>query len=271
LIFTRTALSLIKVKTSLEFKELLPMANVNQTLRAVEAFFSAGNELEANEFPNFLKTVSQALDSIEKDESSSPANDPVALPTPEPKEPENKAKSGTMPTPLLNHSTTAVTKKTDTAPKEKQSKKTKEKYTPIMPVKDSYGDDFVTCLICPTKNMKMLKNHLNKAHGLTPEEYRKELKLPDTHPIIAPAYTRLRSDAAKKNNLAGNMQAGIAKKAKAKKDAKTTGTSTPSTVTNDEPETNSPSSPETETADNSKSNKLKGPDFSQLNSPDDHI
>jgi predicted transcriptional regulator len=247
------------------------MANVNQTLRAVEAFFSAGNEVEANEFPNFLKNISQALISIEEGESASPTDDPVALPTPEPKEPENKAKSGTMPTPLLNHSTTTVTKKTDTAPKEKQSKKNKEKYTPIMPINESFGDDFVTCLICPTKKMKILKSHLDKKHNLTPEEYRKELKLPDTHPLTAPNYSKMRSESAKKNNLAGNMQTGIAKKAKAKKDAKTTGTSTPSTVTNDEPETISPTSSETKSADNSKTNTLKGPDFSKLNSPEDHL
>ena len=209
------------------------------------------------------------MDSIEGGETAAQVADPVAAPTPEPEVAVDKHKPGTSTHPFANQPTTADTKEVDTAPK---AIKTKEKYNPIMPIEDSYGDDFVTCLICPTKNMKMLKNHLDKKHGLTPEEYRKELKLPDTHPIVAPAYTRLRSDAAKKNKLGEKMQAGK-KKAQAKKAAKTTETSTSSTDSNDEqePDTNSPSSPNVETADNSKANKLKGPDFSKLNSPEKRL
>jgi hypothetical protein len=40
------------------------MTNVNQTLRAVEAFFSAGNEVEATDYPYSLEKISQALDLI---------------------------------------------------------------------------------------------------------------------------------------------------------------------------------------------------------------
>jgi predicted transcriptional regulator len=235
------------------------MANVNQTLRAVEAFFSAGNEVEATDYPDFLKNISQALDSIEDGETA----DPVVAPTPEP-EPEvavDKPKSATSNHPFVNPAT-ADAKEAVAAPKEK---KAKEKYNPIMPIEDSYGDDFVTCLICPTKNMKMLKNHLKKAHGLTPEEYRKELKLPDTHPIVAPAYTRLRSDAAKKNKLGEKMQAGK-KKAQAKKAAKSGKSdkdSTSSTKKEVEPEVAAPK--------NKKSSSMPGPDFSKLNSPEDHL
>ena len=47
----------------------------------------------------------------------------------------------------------------------------------------------------------MLKRHLKTAYNLTPEEYRKRWSLPADYPMVAPNYTKQRSNLAKKIGL----------------------------------------------------------------------
>jgi predicted transcriptional regulator len=67
---------------------------------------------------------------------------------------------------------------------------------PAVPIRRSVTDDAVTCLECGF-NAQVLRRHLTKAHGLTPEAYRVRWKLPATHPIVAPSYSVRRSAMAK--------------------------------------------------------------------------
>jgi predicted transcriptional regulator len=57
------------------------------------------------------------------------------------------------------------------------------------------------------KRFKTLKNHLNSAHGMTPDEYRKRWSLPDDYPVVAPSYSERRSSIAKKIGLGGRGNA----------------------------------------------------------------
>lgn len=76
---------------------------------------------------------------------------------------------------------------------------------PEMPVaavseRASVKPDHVTCMECGHK-AKMLKRHLEQAHSLTPEAYRKRWGLPKGHPLVAPNYAARRAELAKQIGL----------------------------------------------------------------------
>ena len=173
------------------------MANVNQTIKVVEAFVSAGNKVDEKEFPDFIKKVHQALVSIEDGETVSQTRDPVETPTTKPKATKKQSTK-------TSSKTKTEEPKTETAPKEEDNKDTKE-IKPFLPIEDSYTGDSVTCLICGFTK-KFIKGHLKDKHGLTPNKYRKKFDLPDDYPVTAPNYTETRRQSAIDNNLAEKMR-----------------------------------------------------------------
>ncbi len=76
---------------------------------------------------------------------------------------------------------------------EKQSK-------PAVAIRRSVMPDFIVCLEDGRK-MKMLKRYLRTAFNLSPEEYRNRWGLPPDYPMVAPNYSKRRSDFAKKIGL----------------------------------------------------------------------
>ncbi|MEM1039158.1 MAG: MucR family transcriptional regulator [Pseudomonadota bacterium] len=64
--------------------------------------------------------------------------------------------------------------------------------TPAVSVKASVKSDHLVCLCCGLK-FKSLKRHLGTAHGLTPDQYRSKWGLPDSYPMVAPEYSKVRS------------------------------------------------------------------------------
>ena len=71
---------------------------------------------------------------------------------------------------------------------------------PAVPVKRSVHRDYVVCLECGFRT-KVLRRHLRNTHSLTPDLYRARWKLPQGHPIVALAYSEMRSMAAKQSGL----------------------------------------------------------------------
>jgi len=71
---------------------------------------------------------------------------------------------------------------------------------PVVAVNRSYGSDFVACLECGWRG-QIIRRHLTTAHNLSPREYRAKWGLKDTHPLVAPAYTKRRSALAKELGL----------------------------------------------------------------------
>ncbi len=71
---------------------------------------------------------------------------------------------------------------------------------PAVAVRASIKPDYLVCLE-DGKQFKMLKRHLMKAYGLTPDEYRAKWNLPADYPMVAPAYAAKRSMMAKANGL----------------------------------------------------------------------
>jgi predicted transcriptional regulator len=71
-------------------------------------------------------------------------------------------------------------------------------------VHPQYGQTlFGDHLICMEDglSMKMLKRHLLTVHGITPGEYRAKWGLPESYPMVAADYARLRSTLARESGL----------------------------------------------------------------------
>ena len=71
-------------------------------------------------------------------------------------------------------------------------------------VHPTYGQTvFGDHLICMEDglSMKMLKRHLLTVHGMTPDDYRTKWGLPESYPMVAREYAKLRSALALQNGL----------------------------------------------------------------------
>jgi predicted transcriptional regulator len=66
---------------------------------------------------------------------------------------------------------------------------------PVVSVRASVKPDYIVCMECG-KKQKTLKRHLQTAHGMSPEEYRKDYGLPRDYPMVAPNYSQRRSEMA---------------------------------------------------------------------------
>jgi predicted transcriptional regulator len=84
-----------------------------------------------------------------------------------------------------------------------------EALTPAVPVRQSVRHDYVVCLDCGYRG-KVLRRHINKQHGLSPNEYIKRWGLRTNHPLTAPDYSEQRSSMAKELGLGQKVRADVA-------------------------------------------------------------
>lgn len=84
---------------------------------------------------------------------------------------------------------------------------------PTMPIEDTIQPEYLVCLE-DGKHLKMLKRHLRTAYGLSPADYRAKWGLPPDYPMVAPSYSKARSEAAKKNRLGHKRRGRGAKSSK---------------------------------------------------------
>lgn len=75
-----------------------------------------------------------------------------------------------------------------------------EQREPAVPIRRSVQLDAITCLECG-KKFRTIKRHLMSNHQLTPEQYRERWGLARDYPIVAPAYSEVRSGLAKNAGL----------------------------------------------------------------------
>ena len=68
--------------------------------------------------------------------------------------------------------------------------------TPAVPIKKSVSDDYIICLE-DGKKFRSLKRHIGTVYNLSPEQYREKWGLPRDYPMVAPAYSAIRSRLAK--------------------------------------------------------------------------
>ncbi|MCP2670249.1 MucR family transcriptional regulator [Maricaulaceae bacterium EIL42A08] len=88
--------------------------------------------------------------------------------------------------------------------------KPEPKAKPAVPVSKSVTDDYIVCLE-DGKKLKMLKRYLRSQFDMSPDEYRRKWGLPADYPMVAPNYSKRRSDFAKQIGLG---QSGGRRKAK---------------------------------------------------------
>ncbi|MFK4446345.1 putative transcriptional regulator [Caballeronia udeis] len=67
-----------------------------------------------------------------------------------------------------------------------------------VPIEESVHDDYLVCLEDGHK-LKSLKRYLQRHFAITPDEYRAKWGLPADYPMVAPAYSALRSAIAKRH------------------------------------------------------------------------
>jgi predicted transcriptional regulator len=87
-------------------------------------------------------------------------------------------------------------------------------------VHPTYGQTvFGDHLICMEDglSMKMLKRHLLTVHGMTPDEYREKWGLPESYPMVASDYAKLRSSLALQSGLGLKPEDRPAKARKARR------------------------------------------------------
>jgi len=82
-------------------------------------------------------------------------------------------------------------------------------YIPAVTQRKSLSDPSRIISMIDGKPYSSLKRHLT-SHGLTPEEYRQRFGLPSTYPMVAPAYSELRKELAKKLGLGRKPKAAVA-------------------------------------------------------------
>ncbi len=79
---------------------------------------------------------------------------------------------------------------------DRQATLASENLSPAIPVEDSIQPDYIVCLEDGRK-LQMLKRHLRRAYNLTPDQYRQRWGLKANYPMVAPNYSKKRSDLAK--------------------------------------------------------------------------
>ena len=67
---------------------------------------------------------------------------------------------------------------------------------PAVPIKKSVSEDYIICLE-DGKKFRSLKRHIGTVYNLSPEQYREKWGLPRDYPMVAPAYSAIRSRLAK--------------------------------------------------------------------------
>lgn len=90
-----------------------------------------------------------------------------------------------------------------------QAKMEEQNRTPAVNPKKSVTDDYIVCLN-DGKQFKSLKRHLRATYNLSPEEYRAMWGLAPDYPMVAPNYSKARSELAKNMGLGSGRRADAA-------------------------------------------------------------
>lgn len=91
-------------------------------------------------------------------------------------------------------------------------------FTPAVTIRKSLGRRDAILSMIDGKPYKLLRRHL-AAHGLTPADYRTRYNLPKDYPMVAPAYSEMRSETAKRLGLGRKPKAADAPAKRGRKPA----------------------------------------------------
>ena len=71
---------------------------------------------------------------------------------------------------------------------------------PAVPINRSVRPDYIVCLE-DGKKLKVMKRYIRTRYGMTPAEYKAKWGLPASYPMVAPNYSKARSEFAKQAGL----------------------------------------------------------------------
>lgn len=74
------------------------------------------------------------------------------------------------------------------------------KPAPAVPIAESIQPEYIVCLE-DGRRLRTMKRYLRSRFGMTPEEYRERWGLPPDYPMVAPEFSKLRSDRAREMGL----------------------------------------------------------------------
>jgi predicted transcriptional regulator len=80
-----------------------------------------------------------------------------------------------------------------------------QKKVAVVSIRASIKPDYIVCMECG-KRQRTLKRHLQSAHGMTPDQYRRDYGLPREYPMTAPSYSQQRQDMARAIGLGRKRQ-----------------------------------------------------------------
>ncbi|MBF0133636.1 MAG: MucR family transcriptional regulator [Magnetococcales bacterium] len=81
-----------------------------------------------------------------------------------------------------------------------------EEMRPFVDPADAVTENAVVCLICG-KELKALKGHLSRTHGMDVNAYRRRFNLDADFPMVAPAYSEKRRQLAREVRLGERIRA----------------------------------------------------------------
>jgi predicted transcriptional regulator len=90
-----------------------------------------------------------------------------------------------------------------------ESQQPQAELVPAVPVRRSVNPDFIVCLE-DGKKLKTMRRYIMTQFGMTPDEYRAKWGLPKDYPMVAPNYSRTRSEMAKSLGLGRKPKAANA-------------------------------------------------------------
>lgn len=91
-----------------------------------------------------------------------------------------------------------------------QGRRPQEGLVPAVPIEESVQPDRIICLE-DGKEMIMLKRYLRTRYNMTPEQYKAKWGLPHDYPMVAPEYSKQKSELARLTGL-GKIHRGTRRK-----------------------------------------------------------
>lgn len=76
---------------------------------------------------------------------------------------------------------------------------------PVVDMKTAFGKKEVVCMVCGKGGFKTLARHLNNAHGMKPNDYRKQFGIPRSQVLASKNYSDSRRKMAMDRGLADNL------------------------------------------------------------------
>lgn len=141
--------------------------NLKYTAEIVQAYV-ANNEIPASEIPNLIQSIHRTLTDLAENLDFSTSKEIYT-------------------TELLGE-------------KSKNGPSVEEETKPFIDPSSAVSEYAIVCLICG-KELKALKGHLSRTHGIDVSTYRRRFNLDVNFPMVSPAYSEKRRQLAKETRL----------------------------------------------------------------------